>query len=322
MQLYNLDDGRWPTWPWFAVGALAVTDCIWIIATPVQLSAASVFVIAGTTLTAAFLVFAADRSRQREQLYVLGMGLAFALVAWPALRIFNHLTMTLSFPWADSMLSSADNRLGLDWIGYIGWLNDNPRLFGAIEWTYAALDLYAAVFFVGLSFCRMRRKRCFEFIALFVVCACMCMAIGGFFPAKAAMIHYSPDLTQFQNIRPTMGTYHIENLTALRASSAPVLSIGDLPGLVTFPSFHTAMGLLIIYACRGNPLLFGISLMTNIAMITTTPLLGSHYFVDLIGGGVAAMITITIIRVLPRNIGLSDREPPMANIYNPAAMLV
>ena len=56
-------------------------------------------------------------------------------------------------------------------------------------------------------------------------------------------------------IDPRDGAYHLEHLERLRSDPMPVLSLSDLPGLVTFPSFHTAMGVIAIYCCRSIPLL-------------------------------------------------------------------
>jgi hypothetical protein len=312
MYLWQHRDKHWPAWPWLLVGVIALIDAVWIALSPVSLQPATHFMIGLLIITAALLLWAADRFRHNERLYVIGSGIAFAMIAWPALRIFNHLTMTTALPWADDMLSEADHMLGLDWLGYITWLNDHPTIFNLIEWTYSGLDSYAGAFFLALAFLPNQRERCFEFVALFIMTAFLCMAVGMFFPAKAAMAHHLPDLGQLLNLRPTMGTYHLKELELLRAHPAPWLDLTNLPGLVTFPSFHTAMGLLLIYVCRGNMWIFGISLSLNMAMITTTPLLGGHYLVDLIGGAVAMLMSLVIVRQLSR-IGqqrtASDAQP-------------
>ena len=93
----------------------------------------------------------------------------------------------------------------------------------------------------------------------------------------------------------------MRHLLALRTDPQHVLDLNNLPGLVTFPSFHTAMGIIAIYCSRGTPWLFWPSLIINILMISSTPLFGSHYLIDVIAGAVVALGTILFIR-RPRDV--------------------
>jgi len=68
-------------------------------------------------------------------------------------------------------------------------------------------------------------------------------------------------------------------LRAVRDDPAYVLDLAHMPGLVTFPSFHTAMGVIAIYCARGTRWLFWPMLVINLLMIAATPVLGSHYSV-------------------------------------------
>jgi membrane-associated phospholipid phosphatase len=113
---------------------------------------------------------------------------------------------------------------------------------------------------------------------------------GLFFPANGAMIFHGPDPRQFQTITSALGTYHLEALEQLRTKDAQVLSLSNPPGLVAFPSFHTAMGVIGIYCCRAKLPFFVLAVGVNGTMIASTSLLGSHYVVDLFSGAAVALL--------------------------------
>ena len=70
------------------------------------------------------------------------------------------------------------------------------------------------------------------------------------------------------------------------------MPLDDLEGLVAFPSFHTAAGLLYIWAFWPLRLLRWPAIVVNCAMIATTPLGGAHYVIDLLAGAVVAFAAI------------------------------
>ena len=93
------------------------------------------------------------------------------------------------------------------------------------------------------------------------------------------------------------GLYHLEALGALR--TGPVaLDLGNLPGLVTFPSFHTAAGIVLTWAfwrTRAFPVVAAYAA----TMIAATPVFGGHYFVDLLAGACVAAVVCGGLAALP-----------------------
>jgi membrane-associated phospholipid phosphatase len=70
----------------------------------------------------------------------------------------------------------------------------------------------------------------------------------------------------------------------LRQAGVAILAIHDLEGVITFPSFHTIMALLVVQAWWWNRFLRLPVLGWNLAVIFSTLPMGGHYFVDLIAG--------------------------------------
>lgn len=225
------------------------------------------------------------------------------LTAWPALRLYNHLTMSTALPLADVWLAAADRLIGFNWIQYALWLDRHPAIIQLMDASYSGLTAYSMALFLLLVLGREPAQRCQELIMLFFSSALICSTIGMFFPAMAAATFYQPKLGLFRNVDPWVGAYHIDQFLALRTDPAPMLALDDMPGLVTFPSFHTAMGVIAIYCARKTPWLLWPSLIVNLLMIASTPLFGSHYLIDVIGGASIATVAILLVRRVVQNDG-------------------
>jgi len=286
----------WPVWSLALLGLVAAVDMLWLLATPISLSPyglASPLVLAA--LTAALL----PRLGLSPRLHTMLSGVAFILAAWPALRIYNHLVMTTGLPLADARLAAWDAALGFDWLGYLLWLDRHPLLFDAMNRAYGGLTFYSSLAFILMLFL-IGVERAREFVLLFLITAVTASTIGLFFPAVAAMAFYAPDPDLFRIITPDVGAYHVESFERLRTAAAPVLDMRHLPGMTTFPSFHTAMGLIVIWCARGSWPLFAPMLALNALMIASTPAIGGHYFIDILAGGVLAAAAVELLRRIER----------------------
>jgi membrane-associated phospholipid phosphatase len=218
-----------------------------------------------------------------RQASLLFQGTLFLQVAWIVLRLLNHLSMTVRLPYADAFLSHLDGSLGLDWRSYFEWVASHRLLRSVLDLAYTSLTPVSVVAFVSLV--AMNRTRLARyFLETFVATAVLCISIGMFFPAQAAVAYYPLDpalLLPFGRTPP--GSYHLEHLARLRGPGPITLDLQSLPGLVTFPSFHTAAGVVLARSFFRTPL-FWPALSYAVVMIAATPVFGAHYFVDLIAG--------------------------------------
>ena len=70
----------------------------------------------------------------------------------------------------------------------------------------------------------------------------------------------------------------------------------EIEGLVTFPSFHTAAGVLFAWALWSTRWLRWPGLIVNVLMIASVPIIGAHYLVDVFGGVVVAIASLYLAR--------------------------
>jgi membrane-associated phospholipid phosphatase len=251
-----------------------------------------------------------------DRAIVVAEAFFFLVLAWNATRVFNHLSMTTALPYSDALLARWDAALGLDWSAYFAFVASQPELAELLAWSYVILPPASALALFGLL--ALNRVRTAEFFvaAFFATCAISVVA-GMFFPARAAVAYLleQPDLLLAFSIEP--GLYHLSDLEALRAGSTLAFNLNDMPGLVTFPSFHAAAGVVIAWAYR-RTFLYWPLFVYALLMIASAPVFGGHYFIDLIAGTAVAVAVLVWAERLPRYRGLFARSVPAATATAPA----
>jgi PAP2 superfamily len=190
------------------------------------------------------------------------------------------------FPLLDGQLAKLDALLfGLDWNTAARWVADHPT----VEWLlkvayYSGYFQIGAILLLGSSYRPGERNS--EFIWHFLIGILLTNAIFVFTPALGKEGHLT----------------YMATLIALRDGQWTVLDYADPEGIITFPSFHATAALLFVYAVRRRPWVLAAFIPLNILMIAATPPIGGHYFVDLLGGGVVAVATISATGVLRKHL--------------------
>ncbi|MBS3649664.1 phosphatase PAP2 family protein [Pseudaminobacter sp. 19-2017] len=273
-----------------AIFGLAAINATWLILSPISIDPQTLVQPLVFGYVGLLLSYIAWRLKLPRALLEVPSGLAFILLAWLNLRVLNHLTMSLSFPLVDEVLASWDEALGFRWLGYLEWAAARPSFIKVLSMVYVSLTSLSVLVFLGL-YAAGRGNRAQEFILIFFATALATIIIGAGFPAKAAISFHSPQQELLSALPTGSGVYHLVYLEGLRNDTGHVLT-GPLPGLVTFPSLHTAAALVMAYACRGMIIAFPLAALYALLMFAATPLLGGHYFVDLIGGTVLVAVVV------------------------------
>ena len=163
---------------------------------------------------------------------------------------------------------------------------------------------------------------------MLIISGFICGIVSMLLPAAGAYVHFSPPASLLQHIVPGTDAAYMDDFFAIRDGSLRQLQIAHAKGLATFPSFHTMMSLMMIYALRGTGWAAIVGLVFNLGIIATTLIDGGHYLIDLFGAVVATALTIVIVKALAR--WLHNRRPmrlpasingKRARIGGPAASL-
>jgi membrane-associated phospholipid phosphatase len=75
-----------------------------------------------------------------------------------------------------------------------------------------------------------------------------------------------------------------------------VIDLSSLQGVVSFPSFHTMLGVMTIYALRDTRWIMIPVLVVNGAMIVSTMPVGGHHLSDVLAGAGLTLGAILLVR--------------------------
>jgi hypothetical protein len=301
--------------PWFlGIIALAIVDGVWVYGTGHSINLASLRPTIVTSLVwlvmmaicaryqSAYGQSAGAPATDRAVLLMAKLGkvaevLLFLSAGWVALRLYNHLSMTLPVPYADPLLHSWDKSLFGMWNDYFRFVAERPWLIAVLGFSYTGLTALSVIGCMFLLFTGREQATRF-FIYTFTVTAVFATTWGALFPAQAAVatVLDSPELLAAFAEKP--GWYSIEIIEELRTAEGIVFDFGYLPGLTTFPSFHTAAGVILAYSFRGSRL-FAPVCVYSLIMIASTPVIGGHYFVDLCAGSFLALVVCRWFETMP-----------------------
>jgi membrane-associated phospholipid phosphatase len=241
-------------------------------------------------------------SGRRVELFAIA-ALVFTMLS-AVIVTYCYLGTAATLPLRDARLAAIDRALGFDWVGFVTFINSSPLASWLLVEGYRTTP-YTLVGTM-LWFCASGEGgRLAEFLAL----ACLTfigIAIGMMiWPAEGAYAYYNPPLSIYDNIGADSGMWHHHLLTSIRSGATTVIDF-DMPNancLVTFPSGHTVLAVIMTYALRGSRWTLIPALMVNSTMLLSTIPHGGHHLIDLIAGGAIAACAILIVR-LP--LGVSD----------------
>lgn len=235
--------------------------------------------------------------RRDDYLFFLGQITAQLLLAILSMGLMSYLGQRLNLPLTDDVLIAIDRALGFDWHAYIAWADENrwaSRLFTLAYFSSGPqVMLIVAILFITKQVAHIQR-----YIIAFILTALITIFFASIFPAVAGYIYYDVDIANaYPHLHPAAGRIHEAPLMALRDGSMQTL-VFPLEGIVTFPSFHSALSILLIYASWPVTWLRRISIPLNILVLFATPVDGGHWLIDVIGGVAIALCVIALVRRL------------------------
>lgn len=243
-----------------------------------------------TGTAAAELLFAASLAivcRNVAPRWAAAIG-SFAMLAFSgvAAGVLSDVGQMFAFPLVDASLAAADELLRfrtIDVVRAVVQIRNGPAIL-AMLYELATPMLFVTAF--ALAFLG-RFTRLWEMCAAFSFCILVATVTSCLFPAVGAFEHSGIAAAYGSHLPGGAGVYHLKIFYALRGASDLTIDPFALEGIVTFPSFHTAMALMTAAAWRDDPYLRGPMIVWNAGVIVSTIPIGGHYVVDLAGGALA-----------------------------------
>jgi membrane-associated phospholipid phosphatase len=126
-------------------------------------------------------------------------------------------------------------------------------------------------------------------------------------PAVGTYVHLDLRAVAPTGLPDGSGDYHLDNFRIARSGAQLVLGPLNVSGVVTFPSFHAVMALLVGWGCWRTPWLRWPALAYCLATLFATVPLGGQYVVDLAAGG----LLLAAVLMLARGAWAGRRAQPM-----------
>ncbi|HTZ01788.1 MAG TPA: phosphatase PAP2 family protein [Xanthobacteraceae bacterium] len=186
-------------------------------------------------------------------------------------------------PLRDAALLAADRWLGFDPRGYLDFVYAHPMLTLLCPLAYLSMIYQTVIVFVVLTLTR-RIDRLHDFAVALVVSLAITIAVFALVPAVGWYGYLAVDPAVYPRLQ--LFWNFVPHLQAVRAGTLHAIPLGDLRGIISFPSYHTAAATLAVWAVWPVRWARWPMLGLNVLMVASAPIEGAHYLVDL-GGGLA-----------------------------------
>jgi membrane-associated phospholipid phosphatase len=222
----------------------------------------------------------------------------------------SYLGASFALPLQDGFFDALDWALGFDWSALFDFATARPVLSTVLRIAYVSFTVQASLVVLALAFFR-QLLWLRVFVLSFILTALVTIAVSAVLPAVGAWdLHgmpAGPDST-IPIAQSSVPVFH-----ALRDGTLRQLVAVGAEGIITFPSLHAAVGLILIVALWPIAGLRWIGIIVNAVMIAATPIDGMHYLVDVIAGLATALACVAAARALAARIAVrTPRWSPIA----------
>jgi hypothetical protein len=194
-----------------------------------------------------------------------------------------------AIPLQDGLFDAIDRAVGFDWMALLGWLNGKPLIFAGLRLIYSSLLPQMVIAVLCLAYTgRLTWLR--VFMLAFIIATLITIAISAMLPAAGVWLHYG--LTERDSVVVPVVRTVWPVFTGLRDGSFRALVAAGAEGVITFPSLHGALAVILIAAIWPIRVLRLPVLVLNSMLLVATPIDGAHYLIDVIAGVIVAAVSL------------------------------
>jgi PAP2 superfamily len=274
------------------IAGLLVLDAILLAAGPMRLDFSSLLM--PVTASGALLGLALwYRARQEATLSTIITGTAQLIAFTAAGAMLNYLLVPYTGPLMDPFFYGVDQAFGIHWPSLFAAVKSHSWLSVVLTTAYLStlIQVALAVPLLGLL---GRAPQLDHFLLALMLSLVMTIAIWVAMPSFGAGPHLyaTGQMTSFPGA--VLGDEYARLMLALKAGQIREFSLADAEGLIGFPSYHTVMAALTVYAVRGVRRLFWPVVVWNALVIAAVPVDGAHNVCDAVGGLAVAWASIAV----------------------------
>jgi hypothetical protein len=203
--------------------------------------------------------------------------MAFAAVGAP----LSYVAAAVALPLQDAAFDAMDHALGFNWRALLAVMQHWPALHAVMRVIYLSLTLQMTAVVLLLGFTgRLIWLR--VYMLAFIFAALITIAISALLPAEGVWLHYGLHSSDPALVPVSSTSWPV--FLGLRDGTFRQLMAVGAEGIITFPSLHAALAVIMIAAFWPVRVARWIGLSLNVLMLAATPIDGSHYLVDVLAG--------------------------------------
>ena len=198
--------------------------------------------------------------------------------------------------FADPTLERIDHFLHFNWLAWYEAVSAHSSLQVLGAAAYGSIFVTPLVLLAWYAYAE-KRAETRRFLMTFWLGAVLTLVLFPLAPAEGplAFLWHGP-----VPYMPTTALYQQQLIPGLRTHAIRKIDLGALQGLVCTPSFHTVSGVLYMAFAWPVRRLRWFLLPLNSAMLLATPVEGTHYLSDMLGGLIVAMTALVAVRLVMR----------------------
>ncbi|GHE75932.1 hypothetical protein GCM10019059_39100 [Camelimonas fluminis] len=226
------------------------------------------------------------RRMERELLAL--RGICELIVIMVSVGLLSYAGTAVALPLRDSWFHAADRTLGFDWAYWVAVMNEYPRISRSLSWAYGTMlfQTFALVVLLGAT---LRRRELNRFLLAYLICGVATVVVGTLLPGITPLVYLGLNPADYPNVSVTGGSMAVDHIMAMREGKMRLIDLHGAQGLICFPSFHTISAVLLVYGFWGVPYVRWFGLMLNAVMLVSIPVVGLHYLVDVLAGGLVGV---------------------------------
>ena len=188
----------------------------------------------------------------------------------------QYAALSLGRSFIDAQLADADAALGISVPAIVRWLSAHPRLTQLLVVAYTSYQPQVLLGPFVIAFLGGRRAL-WVYVCAYHLCLAAAIISLAIWPSEYIYAHYG-----FTPLIPDLGERAHAHLEAIRSGQLPVLRLGEAQGLISMPSFHAAIGMLLPWCLRRRLWLALPLAVLDAGLLIGTAILGLHYVVDVL----------------------------------------
>jgi membrane-associated phospholipid phosphatase len=277
---------------WGVIGAVALVDGSWIAATDFRFAATSALPVLLAIAALATVGWFYGVVRHDRTLFLLCDAAAQLIAGFAVAATLSYLTLGTGSRLIDAELAATDRALGFDWPATVQWIQAHPWLDRALALVYHGSVVQMLVLALAPSPGQESRVR--ELVGATLISLVLTIILSGPFPAAGAYPYFGaahPELIR---------ELQLQHFFPLREGTLRLIDLRQVEGLISFPSFHTALSIIFVYVARRGRLLLAVSALVNAAVLVSTLTAGGHYLSDILAGALVTLLSIALYRRVTR----------------------